>query len=279
MERVKYTYDDWWEGRICPTYNNVEGDHLIKWYDIIEEDLPKIHQKQKELFEIEVEILMLSLKEFFLEKKGKSKEPAFLYRNWLEECTSLLFGNVPSEELVITGYLHIPIEKSHLIMMREYIKNVYEDGRGLDYYFIHSINCYILNKDLPEVEAEGLYRFYKWLSNDNTSNHDQNKDVNNWHQNIFKDINAYNTFKALDEALITKATISKHAFIFYVLSVNNMLQQIKQISYIYFLKKELGLVTRASKMTTRYPEYLKVILNEKFPHLAKGKHMLKLKIK
>ena len=50
-----YTYNDWWEGKICLIYSSGYFENgidpiLVSWESIVKQDIPKIKAKQKEYF-------------------------------------------------------------------------------------------------------------------------------------------------------------------------------------------------------------------------------------
>ncbi len=263
----KYTYNDWWKGIICPADDNApEG--LIKWKDIVATDIIKIKEKQKEIFDSEAEKLFIDLKKIFIDRKNKSKEPYFLIENTLNEIKEILFGKVPKVDMIVTDYLELRIPQTEYKTLRNYIKNIYENGMSINYNLIFSPNHALKQLNDPLFDGEGLYRFYKWLDKLSKETDEFSINDGNPFPEIFRDNDSYKLYSELKEKLIkNNSLITCHSFIYHTLKYNNHLKDIRQKAYIDFLIENEGVTILANRIMSRRTDYLKVLLKKHFPHL------------
>jgi hypothetical protein len=263
----KYTYNDWWKGIICPADDNApEG--LIKWKDIVAEDVIKIKEKQKEIFESEAKSIFTDWKELFIEQRQNSKEPDFLKKNTLNEIKQILFGELPNVDIIVTNYLEFRIPQTEYKRLRKYIKEIYEYGKVMTYDFVYSPYYALKHLNYPIIDGEAMYRFYKWLINfSNESNEVFNNDENPF-PDIFKDNDSYKLYTELKEKLIKNSGLNAgHSFIYHTLKFNDHIKDIKHQVYIDFLKNHEELTIKANKIISRKPDYLKKILKKNFSTL------------
>src|SRR5579863_6995847 len=100
MSAKKYTYKDWWEGKIyflCSeiSYPVNQKNNIplsVQWGDIIESDITKIKKKQKEIFETKRKELFKGWCKTFLENYKNSQLKDDFLNDEITDFTYLLFN-------------------------------------------------------------------------------------------------------------------------------------------------------------------------------------------
>lgn len=161
----KFTYNDWWDGKICLDVsphlyeNEIESKNplsKVKWTDIEEADILLIKEKQKRLFQEQANNLVKELKEEFWTDYKNSKARDVLVKIKQQEIKDKFY----SEQ----GDLQEAINYKN--DMRDFYRYYFVRGRG-ELGFIHSPTCqykpYKKYKNPPQVYAQALLDFRMWL--------------------------------------------------------------------------------------------------------------------
>jgi hypothetical protein len=250
MRKLKRTYKNWLEGKICPfpTFiqkgSSVVNCHII-WEDFSEEDLKAIRSKQKEIFEDSVLKLLDKLVVLFNTEYQQSKAKEQLLLNTIKKWEEVLFYLKPTFGAnVVATQSDLVFEKNRYVEMRQYIKSVYEVGEVVDYSFIHSQYCLFYDqRNLDaKIEAEVYYRFWEMLKKkhmtETKSPEKINQELNhNPHPEIFKDYHAFKMFEGLAKnTVLSRTRTADYAYIFHKMNNSKLGLIISSVTQPYFIK-------------------------------------------
>ncbi len=248
MRKLKRTYKNWLEGKVCPSPSFIkngfsEVNCKFQWEDFTEEDLKVIRIKQKEIFEA---LVLKILNEYILKfnadyEKSEVKEQLLFntIMKWEEVLFYLRPTFAPKVEAIQSDLV---FEKNHYIEIRRYIKFVYEEGGDIDYSFIHSECCQFYEGELyAQIEAEAYYRFWKMLKE---MNHIETKEIDtvdkelkhNPRPDIFKNYYAFKMFEELVKTTVVyKSRTADYAFIFHKMINPKIGLIIPTVTHPYFI--------------------------------------------
>ena len=159
-ELKKYSYQDWWEGRVILIYacdypsDNLEFDwdkftlplanklnlthnkHLpiIVDYDSFTEEVAlSIEQKQREMFNDAVSKLFETYTVDFKEKHSISKMPEILQQREIEQCESIMFEEVPNSSIVQLLHWNLSFRRTFLEDVQGIINHKINNGQDADW--------------------------------------------------------------------------------------------------------------------------------------------------
>jgi hypothetical protein len=175
----KYTYSDWWEGRVVLAYAtifNKENEHFIlcTWEDFeSENDIVKIKNKQKEIFDQGTKKLCDSWVRIFSAQYEKSEIKKLYLEREIEDTATIIFEN--DDPKFPTFQLELPMKNHNvlfyvtdLLEIRRFINDIIIQGKERNYDFIHSPQSLQQNKILKaplKVFAQAFWDYLKWLRN------------------------------------------------------------------------------------------------------------------
>ena len=97
MSKKKYSYKDWWDGIVCLAYSEtVHAKYDVKqirciWDDFADEDVIKIKNKQKEIFNDSYNDLLNKWIKIFSNGFEKSKFKKKYLKNEIDDFNRILF--------------------------------------------------------------------------------------------------------------------------------------------------------------------------------------------
>ncbi len=172
---TKYTYTDWWEGKIYLTYCNIvykteDKKNLppcVQWQDISEKDIPKIKAKQKELFNNQRNDLLKKWCDEFTKRYKSSKLQGNLLNDEIADFYDYLFNReLQGKEFVTFRNSHIRnFEANDFFEIQSYALDVIKNGREINYDFVHSPNFPFQPKGkIPsQIFAQTIWDYFQWL--------------------------------------------------------------------------------------------------------------------
>lgn len=171
MANRKYTYENWWNGEVtliyASTYSN-KGEKItqVDWSRFFKTDIPKIKEKQAELFHSSCENLLKQLKSQFENRYANSQMKADLYEGEWQQCEAIIFEPLPD-----TPEMHIHQWNTTLLTrdthdMQYYILQHFYMGIPDDFSHVHSPNNKYQKAGTPsnQVLAAVIWDYYKWLA-------------------------------------------------------------------------------------------------------------------
>jgi hypothetical protein len=236
MEKVeKYSYLDWWKGSIClmqaPLWVNKDNkDELptrVNWDEIMEDDIIKIKEKQKEIFNTAVTEKLGIWQADFLRRYSKSEFQDILLDDEMNKFCGILFDpiSIQGNNVSINGILFDP---NSIASIKGYIASTKIGGEDFDFDLIHSINCIyqnsVSNNDI--IYAEATWKYLKWMEtfkkseitiaeNEQIFDKEKKKELENPNPLIFKNGQSYRLFLELKQAIvIQKSEYADISFIF-----------------------------------------------------------------
>lgn len=167
--KKKYTYDDWWNGDVTlvfasKVWTDVEPV-VATWDDFSEEDVARIKEKQRSMFNDQVQELFSSFCAEFIAGYGRSEMQKKLLSDEIQACYGILFKPIPKAETVIYSHWNLSLDYYTCIGIQEYVKHTLERGQEYSCADIHSPNCKYQEKKKPKakVSAHAIWKYYKWL--------------------------------------------------------------------------------------------------------------------
>jgi len=269
MKKVKkFKYIDWLEGKVvldtCEfEYNKGEKPIIVKWDDFEENEILKIKEKQKQIFEDNVNELLKNFQDDFLKRLEKSMMKEDLLNDFLKQCFDIMFAPIPNYEIITLKEWNCTFTLEELFEIQRYIKDVVKNGKSYGYDFVHSPNCVNQNKLKIHsyIYAQTIAEYYVWLKhltesnnspfysleenkdvpNNQTDNILENKEVSkpNPYPNIFVGTNdiAYLLFSAWHQRFINKKSVeANYSFIIRKMIEDNLILRLKHEEYILFLR-------------------------------------------
>jgi hypothetical protein len=170
MTNKKYTYEDWWNGQVTLIYASTYSDKgekitLVDWDKFIESDIPRIKEKQAELFHSSCENLLKQLKNQFETRYANSQMKADLYEGEWKQCEAIIY-----EPLPFTREMHIPQWDTTFLTrdaeeIQNYIRHHFYKGILDDFSHVHSPNNPYQKIGTPtnQVLAHVIWHYYNWL--------------------------------------------------------------------------------------------------------------------
>lgn len=166
----KYSYADWFEGRLILKYDYFipkgKKPTLVAWEDFIDADILLIKAKQKEIFNERVADLLEKYKATFNKELSSSHEPNEHIRMTVSQIDDILKPVLSPLESISIEYWNVVLSYLELREIQEYYKRNIIRGVEVDYAFINSPSREFQKIDENyQVYAHTLYLFRKWIEN------------------------------------------------------------------------------------------------------------------
>ncbi len=271
----KYTYSDWWDGKIClfnamVVYDEKDKNELpprVLWDEIKPIDVPKIKKKQREIFNTGVSDKISIWKADFTKRYKGSMMTTLLLNRELKKFESIMFEPMPYSPDLQILYKEIIFSPHSLSEIKNYIDKTKINGATAEFDFIHSPNFPFQNKDIPpQIYAECCWLYVNWLKvfsnqkehtnepevpqtalvieapsttfgNDAPSTALGNDAPSNPFPNIFTNGYAYDMFLELQKLTVSEKTmVADYAFIFHQMKSNTLKAIHPNLSHRSFIK-------------------------------------------
>ncbi len=271
----KYSYKDWWEGKICLIYaiivyheNQIKGaPRSCTWEHFKQADIQKIKRKQKEIFNKEVNKVTKIWKADFTKRYKKSKIQSFLLNGELSKFHNILFGSIPAITYSDIPVYNILFKSGDISTIKNYIINTKVNGGTAEFDFVHSPNYKFQDKNkIPnEIYAECCWQYFNWLESNlekreqdqQTSKSKSPEIIRNPHPEIFKNAQAYKMFLELKEKTVTPRTrVADYGFIFHKMRNKNLYcinPGIHRKDFIEFLNRKCGAKIKGTILPFKNP--------------------------
>jgi hypothetical protein len=182
----KYKFESWYNGDVTLLYSEVfykenENDDknnepvFVTWDNFAKSEVVKIKEKQKEIFDENVNLYLTKFQTEFEKRFKKSLMAAEFLEMEKNECFNILYTEIPNSEIIITSNWKIPFNFNDLLEIQEYANKTILRGIENCLDFIHSPNnkYQIKDKIPPQVYAQTLYEYYNWLNSGFKSDKDK----------------------------------------------------------------------------------------------------------
>jgi hypothetical protein len=165
---IKYSYADWFKGRLILKYDYFipkgKKPTLVGWEDFIDADILLIKAKQKEIFNERVADLLEKYKATFNKELSSSHEPNEHIRMTVSQIYDILKPVLSPLESISIEYWNVVFSYLELREIQEYYKRNIIRGVEVDYAFINSPSREFQKLDENyQVYAHTLYLFRKWI--------------------------------------------------------------------------------------------------------------------
>ena len=181
----QYKFDSWFKGNVTLIYSEVsfkEKDDngktvkpvFVTWDNFAESEVIKIKEKQREVFDENVNLYLTKFQTEFQKRYKKSLMAAEFLEMEKNECFNILYSEIPNSEIIITSNWKIPFNFNDLLEIQEYANKSILRGIENCLDFIHSPNNkYQIKDKIPsQVYAQTLYEYYNWLNSSFKSDKD-----------------------------------------------------------------------------------------------------------
>ena len=181
----QYKFDSWFKGNVTLIYSEVsfkEKDDngktvkpvFVTWDNFAKSEVIKIKEKQKEIFDENVNLYLTKFQTEFEKRYKKSLMAAEFLEMEKNECFNILYSEIPNSEIIITSNWKIPFNFNDLLEIQEYANKSILRGIENCLDFIHSPNNkYQIKDKIPsQVYAQTLYEYYNWLNSSFKSDKD-----------------------------------------------------------------------------------------------------------
>lgn len=254
----KYSYLDWWNGKICFIYAMVvykEKDKekippRVTWAEIKETDIPKIREKQRQIFKAGVCEKINIWKADFAKRYKNSKATTLLLSRELHKFADIMYGPIPYTNDPVILYRGVLFPINSLSVIKNYIDNTKVNGATIEYDFIHSPNFLFQNKAeiIPQIYAECCWLYVRWLELHLKQKQRKRKskalpptldDIapKNPFPNTFTNGYAYNMFLELQKLTVAEKTIAAdYGFIFHHMKKKSLKAIHSSLSHRSFIK-------------------------------------------
>lgn len=264
----KYSYNDWWFGRVTLNSTPVEFEKndepkVAEWQDFSDEDMIKIRKRQKEIFNERVSKLINELQQNFLQLHQQSEIKEMLVKDEMNECYRLLFKQKNIGERFISRQWNVTLEYNYLVQIQFYVESKLKNGISDGFAFIHSPkNKYQPEKVPPQIIAQSIWEYFKWLKNAFSLNENDlmatDGKINNPYQQIFINGYAYQMFLELVKIMVKdKTRLSDYGFIFHKMKskyYNLIHKDTKEKTFIGILNNDFNAKIVAKKFPMRNDE-------------------------
>lgn len=258
----KYKFESWYNGDVTLLYSEVfyknnENDDknnepvFVTWDNFAKSEVIKIKEKQKEIFNENVNLYLTKFQTEFEKRYKKSLMSAEFLEMEKIECFNILYSEIPNSEIIITRNWKIPFNINDLLEIQEYANKSILRGIEICLDFIHSPNNkYQIKDKIPsQVYAQSLYEYYKWLevynncfgkTDDNSASNHNEVGQENAYPYIFKNVSSYNMFLELKKMSVSQNTkLADYSFIFHSMRRNGfILEHTKHRVFIEFLNNK-----------------------------------------
>ncbi len=284
----KYSYKDWWDRKI--SFKNAtlfsEGEikeHnplLVSWDEIKTEDKPKIKEKQKEIFNTEVNKTIKKWKTDFTKTYRISKAKPLLLKRELHRFEAIMYDPIHSTNNSTISFDGILIPITSLLEIKNYIENTKINGALPEYDLFHSHSFNTKNHIFPHIFAECCWLYVEWLKiylkpkktkkrqqspplseipAEESSVKNSNVDIvpDNPYPVYFKNGYAYNMFLELQILMVNQNTnVADYGSIFHKMRDSKLKAihiHITQYTFIEFLRNELKVDINGKRLPYRDP--------------------------
>jgi len=286
----KYSYDDWWTGRVClnsaPAINiNPKKKPLVTEEDIREADMARIKKKQKVLFNNQVKSLLKKWKSDFLKRYNNSRLKETLLTEEIKQVDGIFNYPILPETLIIFHHWIVSFTAETLKRIQQYHANFNIKGLERNYDFMHSPNSPYqdLNKIPDEIYAESCMEYWLWLKElasppvikttvvqppniSNAQNPQKPVEPANLDIGIFKNGYACQFFLDLKQSTVKEDTLAAdYGFIFFKLKdpdLKAIHPSTKHKDFFAFLKEKCQVIVPGTKFPKTNPKGKQAIYNE-----------------
>ncbi|MFM2016897.1 MAG: hypothetical protein RL007_553 [Bacteroidota bacterium] len=170
-EKQLFTYNDWWTGKVhlvwstCVFNKDQPVVPGVDWDRFRKADIPKIRNKQRELFNDALKKLTAVWKKKFTSAMKGSQLKDVLLKRELQLFYDVMFRQFPDAERVTIGHKRLMFRWQDLANIQNWIRSVIVNGDKISYDFVHSPKCRYrdLNKVPDEIYAHACWDYYNWL--------------------------------------------------------------------------------------------------------------------
>ena len=172
-KKSKYTYKDWWKGRVCSSVAEFippkdEGRVIsCAWDDFETNDVQRIKDKQVELFELRTKEWFEKFKNIFSKGYKNSELKSRYLNNEIDDFQDIAFTKIPPRSDNSYEFRNGPkyFEPNNLPEIRFYIREIIVKGRKRNYDKVHSPNFLYQPAELSTIEmyAQACWDYFKWL--------------------------------------------------------------------------------------------------------------------
>jgi hypothetical protein len=166
----KYTFENWWDGEITLIYASTLADkgEVIKtadWFEFSDSDIQKIKSKQEVIFKEKVNALLQIQTAEFTRRFSVSEMKKNLLSDEIRQCKEIMFGKIPTDDIVILSHWEIGLEYAYLSDIQRYIKRTIKKGIDEGLGFIHSPNSKYEDNRRPDsrIYARFVWEYYAWI--------------------------------------------------------------------------------------------------------------------
>ena len=262
---LKYNYKDWLNGDITLAYaktilNSKNKPKITKWEGFYEEDIIKIKEKQKEVFNEIISLKLENLKTNFKRIYAYSQVKEELIETEKQECINILYSPIPESQTLISKKWKVLFETEDLREIQNYFKNTILEGNFQGYDFIQSPNDIYQDssKTPPQIYAQLLFYYFKWLTNIYASEENNKTSetllnihlTKNLYPHIFTNDIAYNIFIELKNLTVGQKTqLADYSFIYHKMKKKSLLiKDTKHKTFINLLNDSFGADISAIKL-------------------------------
>jgi len=257
MKQKKYTYDDWWEGRVCLLSSStvcqpedIEKIKRVAWNQFSKKAAAAIQKKQLELFTKQYLDTSKLYETRFMEEYNASQLQGFLLTDEIEQMRIFFTHICPKDEIVLLpGHRYLTFENFDRSKMERYIDRHLKKGVPVSPVFMHSPNFKFKKELCPEVTVEAMWQYCTWLTEfekehfqvDSTESTSIKQIQENPFPQIFISKAAFDLFETLKKLTVTREfRISGYASIFYHMKdrLKCIHLSVTHLIFIDFLNKE-----------------------------------------
>lgn len=170
IPKKSYTYDNWWNGEVTLVYATIyleKGDDplLVKWEDFYIEDVTRIKEKQRELFNEQVKNLLHPVILQFNERYKFSKIKSLFLKSEIKQCIEVLFGKIPNNMTIYLKQWKIRHDNQYLSDVQDFVERTIKNGIDEGFDFIHSPNCIYQDRKRPDsrIYAMFVWEYFDWI--------------------------------------------------------------------------------------------------------------------
>ncbi len=258
MKQEKYTYDDWWEGRVCLLSSStvckaedIEKIKRVAWNQFSKKNAAARQKKQLELFTKQYQETSKLYETRFLEEYNASQLKGLLLADEIEQMRIFFTHICPSDDMVrLPGHRNWIFENFDRSKMEQYIDRHLKKGVPVSPVFMHSPNFKFKKEICFEVTVASMWHYANWLEEFEQKHYEANKvDHTGYkpqiHENpypeTFKSKVAFELFETLKKNTVNKESrFSDYGHIFYHMKdrLRCIHAQVTQPAFIDFLNEK-----------------------------------------
>lgn len=170
IPKKHYTFENWWNGEVALVYSTIyseKGDDplLVKWEDFYSDDVTRIKEKQKELFNEQVKNLLNPVILQFIERYKFSKIKSLFLKSEIKQCKEVMFGKIPNNITVHLNQWKIRLDNQYLSDIQYFVERTIKNGIQEGFDFIHSPNCKYQDRRNPDsrIYAMFVWEYFVWI--------------------------------------------------------------------------------------------------------------------